>query len=98
MMQSFVNQVIDTLNQEVNALERGIHGYFPFGRQVAARYRLRSPHANPSLSRYDDFMDESEWTVATHIRRIFAKLHVDSRAAMVFRCAPLIRQVTSSRR
>jgi DNA-binding NarL/FixJ family response regulator len=35
----------------------------------------------------------SEWTVATHLRRIFAKLHVDSRAAMVYRCAPLIQSL-----
>ena len=27
----------------------------------------------------------SSWTVSTHLRRIFAKLHVDTRAAMVFR-------------
>jgi DNA-binding CsgD family transcriptional regulator len=32
----------------------------------------------------------SEWTVATHLRRIFAKLGVDTRAAMVYRCASLI--------
>ncbi|MGQ9871346.1 response regulator transcription factor [Leptodesmis sp.] len=32
----------------------------------------------------------SEWTVATYLRRIFAKLNVDSRAAMVYRCASLI--------
>jgi DNA-binding CsgD family transcriptional regulator len=32
----------------------------------------------------------SAWTVSTHLRRIFAKLHVDNRAAMVFRCASLI--------
>lgn len=32
----------------------------------------------------------SEWTVGTHLRRIFAKLRVDNRAAMVYRCAPLI--------
>ena len=32
----------------------------------------------------------SEWTVATHLRRIFAKLGVDRRAAMVYRCASLI--------
>lgn len=32
----------------------------------------------------------SEWTVSTYIRRIFAKLGVDSRAAMVYRCASLI--------
>jgi DNA-binding CsgD family transcriptional regulator len=32
----------------------------------------------------------SEWTVSTHLRRIFTKLAVSSRAAMVYRCAPLI--------
>jgi DNA-binding NarL/FixJ family response regulator len=32
----------------------------------------------------------SEWTVSTHLRRIFAKLNVDSRAAMVYRCASLL--------
>ncbi|MGV8075488.1 MAG: response regulator transcription factor [Syntrophobacteraceae bacterium] len=32
----------------------------------------------------------SEWTVSTHLSRIFAKLGVDTRAAMVFRCSKLI--------
>jgi DNA-binding CsgD family transcriptional regulator len=33
----------------------------------------------------------SEWTVVTHLRRIFAKLNVDNRAAMVYLCASLIK-------
>jgi len=37
-----------------------------------------------------DKLHISEWTVATYLRRIFAKLGVDSRAAMTFRCASLI--------
>jgi DNA-binding CsgD family transcriptional regulator len=32
----------------------------------------------------------SEWTVSTHLRRIFVKLEVDTRAAMVYRCADLL--------
>ena len=32
----------------------------------------------------------SEWTVSTHLRRIFAKLDVDTRAAMVGRCAAML--------
>lgn len=35
----------------------------------------------------------SEWTVSTHLRRIFIKLGVDSRAAMVYRCAALIQRL-----
>ena len=35
----------------------------------------------------------SEWTVASHIRRIFDKLGVDSRAAMVYHCASLIQKI-----
>lgn len=33
----------------------------------------------------------SEWTVSTHLRRIFAKLAVDSRAAMVYCCADVLK-------
>lgn len=34
----------------------------------------------------------SEWTVSTHLRRLFTKLGVGSRAAMVYRCSSLIYQ------
>lgn len=33
-----------------------------------------------------DILRISEWTVSTHLRRVFAKLQVDTRAAMVSRC------------
>ena len=35
----------------------------------------------------------SKYTVSTHLRRIFAKLGVDSRAAMIYRCLKLIEQL-----
>jgi DNA-binding CsgD family transcriptional regulator len=37
-----------------------------------------------------DVLRISEWTVSTHLRRIFAKLGVDTRAAMVSRCYGII--------
>jgi DNA-binding NarL/FixJ family response regulator len=35
----------------------------------------------------------SDCTVSAHLRRIFIKLNVDNRAAMVYRCATLINQL-----
>lgn len=34
-----------------------------------------------------DQLQISEWTVSTHLRRIFAKLGVNNRSAMIFRCS-----------
>ncbi len=44
-----------------------------------------------------DVLRISEWTVSTHLRRIFAKLHVDTRAAMVSRCWGLIASIHANR-
>ena len=44
-------------------------------------------HPNKQIARK---LHISEWTVSTHIRRVFAKLGVDSRAAMVYQCAFLL--------
>ena len=38
----------------------------------------------------------SEWTVSAHLRRIFIKLNVDSRAAMVYKCSSLIKKISDS--
>ncbi len=35
----------------------------------------------------------SEWTVSSYLRRIFIKLGVDSRAAMVYHCASILHQI-----
>lgn len=45
-----------------------------------------------------DHLHISEWTVATHLRRICAKLQVHTRAAMVYRCASLIGRGQSDHR
>lgn len=37
----------------------------------------------------------SAWTVSAHLRRIFAKLHVDTRAAVVYLCAILIQNLAA---
>lgn len=37
----------------------------------------------------------STWTVSAHLRRIFAKLHVDTRAAVVYQCATLIQTLAA---
>lgn len=35
-------------------------------------------------------LEISVWTVSAHLRRVFNKLKVDTRAAVVYKCAPMI--------
>jgi DNA-binding CsgD family transcriptional regulator len=53
--------------------------------QIAAL--VAEGHVNKQIA---DVLRISEWTVSTHLRRIFAKLGVDTRAAMVSRCVGAI--------
>jgi DNA-binding CsgD family transcriptional regulator len=57
------------------------------GRELEIAILVAQGHATKRIAYR---LQISEWTVATYLRRIFAKLNVDNRAAMVFRCAPLI--------
>ena len=57
------------------------------GRELEIAVLVAQGHANKNIAYR---LQISEWTVATYLRRVFAKLNVESRAAMVFRCAPLI--------
>lgn len=57
------------------------------GRELEIAVLVAQGHANKNIA---SRLQISEWTVNTYMRRIFDKLCVDSRAAMVFRCASLI--------
>jgi DNA-binding CsgD family transcriptional regulator len=56
--------------------------------QVAALVALG--HSNQQVA---DHLKVSEWSISTHLRRIFVKLGVSNRAAMIYRCVSLIREV-----
>jgi DNA-binding CsgD family transcriptional regulator len=59
--------------------------------QVAALVALG--HSNQQVA---DRLKVSEWSISTNIRRIFIKLGVKNRAAMISRCACLIRETSAS--
>jgi DNA-binding CsgD family transcriptional regulator len=59
-------------------------------RELQIAVLVASGHPNKQIAKQ---LHISEWTVATYLRRIFVKLSVNSRAAMVYRCAPLIQRV-----
>jgi DNA-binding CsgD family transcriptional regulator len=60
------------------------------GRELEIAVMVAHGHATKNIA-YK--LQISEWTVATYLRRIYAKLDVDSRAEMVYRCAPLIDRI-----
>lgn len=71
------NQTTDDLNLSVVLTAREL--------QIATLVALGCPNKQVA-----DKLHISEWTVATYLRRVFAKLGVDTRAAMTYRCASLI--------
>ncbi|MDX2099911.1 MAG: LuxR C-terminal-related transcriptional regulator [Leptolyngbyaceae cyanobacterium bins.59] len=62
-------------------------------RELQVATLVASGHSNKQIANH---LHISEWTVSTHLRRIFMKLSVDSRAAMVYRCASLIQTCSLS--
>lgn len=60
------------------ALERHHAGLSP--REIEIARMVAEGYPNKIIA---DVLDISSWTVGTHLRRIFAKLNVGSRAAMV---------------
>jgi DNA-binding CsgD family transcriptional regulator len=58
-------------------------------RELQVATLIASGHSNKQAAQQ---LNISEWTVSAHLRRIFMKLNVDSRSAMVYRCASLIQQ------
>ncbi|MGK7912434.1 MAG: response regulator transcription factor [Synechococcus sp.] len=56
-------------------------------REMQIAILVSKGHPNKQIGRK---LNISEWTVASHLRRVFAKLNVDSRAAMVYQCSTFI--------
>lgn len=56
-------------------------------RELQIATLVASGHPNKQVASQ---LQISEWTVSAHLRRIFIKLNVDTRAAMVYKCASLI--------
>jgi DNA-binding NarL/FixJ family response regulator len=57
------------------------------GRELQIAAMVARGHLNKQIAAE---LRISEWTVCAHLRRIYCKLRVPSRAAMVYRCASLV--------
>jgi hypothetical protein len=60
MSQLVADEVLDALLEEVDELERGIHGYFPFSQRSSKQYQKRLPSCRSSIKRYDDLANERD--------------------------------------
>lgn len=56
-------------------------------REIQIAQLVANGHSNKQIACQ---LHISEWTVSTHLRRVFAKLGIDSRAAMVYQCSSLL--------
>jgi DNA-binding CsgD family transcriptional regulator len=81
-----VEEIRDRCSTTANKLGDEIVGLLS-GREIEIAVMVAQGYATKNIA-YK--LQISEWTVSTYLRRIFAKLGVDSRAAMVYRCAALI--------
>jgi DNA-binding NarL/FixJ family response regulator len=62
------------------------------GREIEIAILVALGLPNKQIASHLNISDISEWTVSTHLRRIFTKLQVNNRAAMVYHCSVLIPQ------
>lgn len=60
---------------------------FLTGREMQIAALVAKGNSNKQIANQ---LSISIWTVSTHLRRIFVKLGVDTRAAMVYRCIDLL--------
>lgn len=79
-----IREVEANLDTDFNSSSQSNVAELLTARELQIVQLIAQGHANKQVARR---LHISEWTVSTHVRRVFAKLSVDSRAAMVYRCA-----------
>jgi DNA-binding NarL/FixJ family response regulator len=71
---------------EIQAVQHGSVASLLTGRELQIVALVAEGRVNKQIA---SDLHISEWTVSTHLRRIFSKLGVDTRAAMVAKCVPM---------
>jgi len=80
--------------EQIDAPERRSAGTLLTGRELQIVALVAEGRVNKQIA---SDLHISEWTVSTHLRRIFCKLGVDTRAAMVSRCSVVLTTASSDR-